>query len=161
MEQSELRPKKVSESIAEQIQYIMPEHINGYGRLFGGQLVEWIDVVAGVVGRRHSNCNITTVAIDNLHFKAAAHVNDIIVLIGKITYAGKTSMEIRVDSFVEDLKGDKRLINRAYFVLVAIDENEKPVPVPGLILETDEERAEWEAGVKRNNLRKQRTLEQY
>ena len=58
--------KKVSDSRTEQIQILMPAHINGYKRLFGGKLVEWIDVVAAVVARRHSGCNVTTASIDNL-----------------------------------------------------------------------------------------------
>jgi len=85
--------KRVKDSRTEQVQILMPEHINGYGRLFGGKLVEWIDVVAGVVARRHSGRNITTLCIDNLHFKEPAYVNDTIVLSGRVTYVGKTSME--------------------------------------------------------------------
>lgn len=153
--------KRVSDSRTEQIQIIMPEHINGYDRLFGGKLVEWIDVVAAVVARRHSNRNITTVSIDNLHFKAAAHVNNTLVLIGRMTYVGRTSMEIRVDTFVEALSGEKKLVNRAYLVMVALDDRERPVEVPRLILETEEDHQEWEAGQKRNALRKQRRIEQY
>lgn len=156
-----LPEKRVADSRTEQIQIIMPEHINGYDRLFGGQLVVWIDVVAAVVARRHSNCRVTTVSIDNLHFKAAAHVDNTIVLIGQITYVGMTSMEVRVDTFVERLDGSKKLVNRAYLTMVALDSQEKPTIVPRLILESDEERAEWEAGSKRAALRKQRRIEQY
>lgn len=148
--------KYVSDSQTEQTQMILSEHINGYRRLFGGKLMEWIDIVAGVVARRHCNQNVTTVCIDNLHFKAPAHINDIVVLKGKITYVGHTSMEVRVDTFVEDMSGLKRPINHAYLVLVAIGEDERPVPVPGLILQNEQERAEWEAGLKRSALRKQR-----
>lgn len=154
-----LQPKRVSDSRTEQVQIVMSEQINGDNRLFGGKLLEWIDIVAGVVARRHSNSVVTTVAIDKLHFKEAAHVNDIIVLIGKITYVGKTSMEIRVDTFVEDWKGIQRPINHAYLVMVALDENEKPTPVPQLILENEQEKAEWEAGKKRSELRKLRRTE--
>lgn len=156
-----MEAKRVSDSMTEQVQIIMNEQINGYGRLFGGRLVEWIDIVAGVVARRHSNCNITTVAIDNLHFKEAARVNQTVVLNGRITYVGKTSMEVRVDTFVEALSGKKTLVNRAYLVMVALDENERPTPVPPLLLETEEEKLEWEAGEKRSALRKQRKREQF
>lgn len=153
--------KRVCESKTEQIQILMPEHINGYNRLFGGKLVEWIDVVAAVVARRHSNCNVTTVTIDNLQFKAPAYVNSTVVLIGRITYVGNTSMEVRVDTYTEYLSGEKKLVNTAYLVMVALDENEQPVQVPGLILETDEEKLEWEAGRKRRELRKQRRIESF
>ena len=60
-----MEPKRVSDSCTEQVQIIMPSHINGTNRLFGGQLVQWIDVVAAVVARRHSGRNVITVAIDN------------------------------------------------------------------------------------------------
>lgn len=88
----ELTPKKVSESKTEQIQILMPQHINGYKRLFGGVLMEWIYVVAGVVARRHANSEVTTASVDNLQFKSPAYVNSTIILIGKITYVGTTSM---------------------------------------------------------------------
>lgn len=155
------KEKKVSESITEQIQILMPGHINGNNRLFGGRLVEWIDVVAGVVARRHSECNITTAAIDNLQFKEGAYLNDTLVLIGRITYVGTTSMEVRVDTYVEELNGIRRPINRAYLVLVALDEDGKPTPVPGIELESTTEKMEWEGGIKRNELRKKRRVEGY
>ena len=158
----EPRPMKtVAESRTEQVQILLPEHINGYNRLFGGQLMQWIDVVAAVVARRHSNRNVTTASIDNLQFKAATHVNDTVVLFGQITYVGRTSMEVRVQTYVEGMDGIRRLINRAYFVMVALDENEKPTPVPGILPETLEEKLEYEAGIKRNALRKQRREEQF
>lgn len=153
--------KKVSDSRTEQIQIVMPEHINGFDRLFGGKLMEWIDVVAAVVARRHSGCNVTTASVDNLQFKAAAHVNSTIFLLGQITYVGKTSMEVRVDTFVEELNGTRRMINKAYLVLVALDENDRPTQVPGIILETDAEKAEWEAACRRCELRKQRRREEF
>lgn len=157
----EARAKTVAESRTEQVQIIMFEQINGFHRLFGGKLVEWIDVVAAVVARRHSNRNVTTVSIDNLHFKAAAHINSTVVLVGTITHVGRTSMEIRVDTFVEELDGSKKIVNRAYLTMVALDEEGRPTPVPRLILSTDEERAEWEAAERRTLLRKQRRIEQF
>ena len=157
----ELQAKTVAQSRTEQIQILMPEHINGYSRLFGGKLMEWIDVVAGVVARRHSGREVTTAAIDNLQFKAAAHINSTVVLIGRITYVGRTSMEVRVDAFVEELDGRRQMINRAYLVMVALDEHEQPTPVPPLILESEEDRTEWEAGVRRGNLRGERRAENY
>ena len=158
---AENEKKRVSDSQTEQIQIIMSGDINGAGRLFGGRLVEWIDVVAAVVARRHSGRETTTVSIDNLHFKAAAYINETIVLVGCVTYVGRTSIEVRVDTFAEKLSGKRVMINRAYVVMVAIDENETPVPVPSLILETDEQKAEWAAGEKRSEFIKQRRLENF
>ncbi len=156
-----MNSKHVSDSLTEQVQIIMPSHNNGSNRLFGGQLVEWIDIVASVVARRHSGCNVTTAAIDNLQFKAGAFMNNTLVLIGRITYVGKTSMEIRVDTYVEDLNGIRKVVNRAYVVMVALDDEDHPTSVPGLILETESERAEWEAGTRRHSLRIARRKEGY
>ena len=151
--------KHVEDSLTEQTYLLMHRHINGYGRLFGGQLLMWIDELAGIVATRHSESRITTASIDNLNFKKAAFLNDTVVLIGKITHVGRSSMEVRVDTYVETLDGMRHVINRAYVVMVAIDEEGKAIPVPGRIVETEREKAEWEAGEKRYQLRKQRRLE--
>jgi len=151
--------KTVDESITEQVHLLMPGHINGSGRLFGGQLMEWIDIVGGITAKRHAECDITTAAIDNLQFKAGAFINETIVLIGRITHVGTTSMEIRVDTYLEELSGTRKPINRAYLVYVAIDKDGRPVKVPKLTLTTEVQRAEWEGAVKRNKLRKLRRTE--
>ena len=157
----EIKAKRVSESCTEQAQIVMSGDINGYGRLFGWRLVEWIDIVAGVTARRHAGHEVTTVSIDNLHFKAPAYANETIVLIGCVTHTGRTTIEVKVDTYAESLGGKRRLINRAYVVTVAIDEDENPVPVPALLLENDEQRAEWAAGEKRREFIKRRRREDF
>ncbi len=156
-----MRPKRVCESYTEQVQTLMQGALNGYNRLFGGQLMEWIDIVAGVVARRHSHCNVTTAVVDTLTFRAPAYANETVVLCGSVTYVGTTSMEVRVETYVEELSGEKRLINTAYLIMVALDENERPTRVPPLIIETEEERREWEAAKKRNELRQMRRNEDF
>ncbi len=153
--------KTVSASRTEQVHILMPMEINGQNRLFGGILMQWIDVVAAVVARRHSGRNVTTAFVDSLAFLAPAHINDTIAMVGKITYAGKTSMEINVDTFVEELDGTRRLVNRAFLVMVAIDEKNRPQEVPSLSLESDQERSEWEDAKKRRELRKHRRTENF
>ena len=152
--------KRVEDSLTEQTYLVMHRHINGYGRLFGGQLMALIDELAGIVSKRHSESEITTACIDQLNFKHPVMLNDTLVMIGKITYVGTCSMEVRIDSYVETLDGMRRLINRAYVVMVAIDEKTgKTKPVPGLIVETEAQKAEWEGGIRRTQLRKQRKVE--
>ena len=153
--------KTVEQSKTEHIQIIMAEHINGMDRLFGGRLMEWIDVVAGVVARRHTGRNVTTVCVDNLVFKAAAKINELVLLTGRVTYVGNTSLEVRVDTYVEHGDGTRTMVNRAYLVMVALDENERPTKVPGLIMQTESQRLDWEAGAKRAELRKQRRIQGY
>ena len=146
--------KKIIDSYTEQVHIVNSSNINGYGRLFGGQLMQWIDETAAVVARRHSQKNVTTAAVDRLQFRKEARVNDTVVLRGYLTYVGNTSMEVKVKSYVEKLNGERVLINEAYVVMIAIDENEKPTSVPGLILTTDKEKEEWEQGKVRREERK-------
>ncbi len=151
--------RRVEESRVETIHIVRPNHLNGANRLFGGILMQWIDEVAGLVAKRHARTNVTTASVDNLRFLKGAYQNDVLVLIGKLTYVGTTSMEVRVDTYAEDTQGIRRPINRAYFSMVALDENDKPVKVPGLIFETESEKAEWENGKKRREMRNIRKME--
>jgi len=150
-----MKEKRVCDSYAEQVQILTQANLNGYSRLFGGQLMEWIDIVAAVVARRHSGKNVTTAVVDMLEFKEPAYANDTLIIMGKITYAGKTSMEIKVMTYVEELSGVRKLINTAYIVMVALDENDIPTEVPKLILETEEEKREHQEAL----LRKERRLQ--
>lgn len=152
-------PKKVADSRTEQLHMIMYPDINGIDRLFGGQLLKWIDEVASATARRHCGHDVTTVAIDNLNFKAGAYLNDVIILIGKVTHVGTTSMEVRVDTYREESDGTRHPINRAYFVMVSMSADGTPTPAPGLILETESEKMEWENAVKRRELRLMRQKE--
>ena len=148
--------KTVDDSRVETVHLVRPTHLNGANRLFGGQLMQWIDEVAGIVAKRHSMGNVTTASVDNLTFLHGAHQNDMIVIKGKLTWVGTSSMEVCVDSYVESLQGDRHRINNAHFIMVAVDENGTPVRVPRLTLRTEEERLAWEHGEERRRLRNQR-----
>lgn len=153
--------KKVADSYTHHVQILSQSSLNGYRRLFGGRLMEWIDIVAAVVARRHCNMNVTTAAVDSLVFKKPAFANDTVAIDGYITYAGKTSMEICVETFVENLDGSKDPINTAYVVMVAIDQDGKPAEVPGLIIESDRDRQNYEAALRRKEYRKIRENENF
>ena len=138
------------------VQIVLAQHCNGNEkpRLFGGQLMAWIDVIGAVAARRYAKKAVTTACIDGLSFLRPAYLNDIIVQEARVTWTGNTSMEVRVDSFVEK-DGERELINRAYVVFVAIDENERPSRVPEFMPETEEEEAEYSAAVERKIIRMQ------
>lgn len=138
------------------VQIVMPQHCNGYAkpRLFGGQIMAWIDVTGAVAARRYSQKAVTTVCIDHLTFLKPTYLNDTVVQEAFVTWTGRTSMEVRVDSMVERLDGSRELINRAYAVFVALDDEDKPSPVPPFMPETEEEILEYKAAEIR---KKQRT----
>ena len=152
---NEIKEKSVEVSRTEVSHLLCNRDMNGAGRLFGGQLLQWIDEVAGATARRHCGHDATTAAIDNLQFKSGAFLNDVLILIGRVTYVGSTSMEVRVDTYRENADGTRHPINRAYFVMVNMGDDGKPSPVPPLLLNPDDpaEQMEWESAKKRRELR--------
>ena len=141
--------------ITTSVQIVLPQHCNGYKkpRLFGGQIMAWIDVVGAVAARRYTHSAVTTVCVDNLNFLSAAYLNDTIVQEAVVTWTGRTSLEVRVDSYVEQLDGTRKRVNRAYVVFVALDENDQPAPVPPFVPGNEAERREYEAAIERRRIR--------
>ena len=148
--------RTVASSRVEQVHIILPMDVNATFQLFGGLLMQWIDVVAAVVARRHSGCRVITAAVDHLEFLAPAQLNDVVVLLGRMTYAGRTSMEVCVDTFVEQMDngGARKLVNRAFVTMVALDQERNPTVVPKLLPQTDAERADYQAAKERRAQRK-------
>mgnify|MGYP001852707763 FL=1 len=155
-----IEERKVAESQVEIARLVRPNHLNSAGRLFGGLLMQWLDEAAGMVAMRHTRSNVITASVDNLRFIHGAYNGEMVVIIGKVTYVGTTSLEVRLDTYVEHIDdGMRHPINRAYFTMVALDENDKPKPVPRLMIETEAEKAEWEAAKKRREMRMKRKEE--
>lgn len=154
--------RNVEYSQVENMHVIRHEDLNGTGRLYGGRLLSWIDETAATCAQRHTGLEITTASIDNLTFKRGAYVNDIVVLIARITYVGKTSCEVRVDTYVEEMDGMRHAINHAYLTYVAVTRDGVPQNIPyGLKVETENEKIEWEGAQLRRKNRKKRTSEGY
>ena len=141
--------------ITTSVQIVLPQHCNGYARprLFGGQIMAWIDIVGAVAARRYTHRAVTTVCVDNLTFLKPAYANDTVVQEAVVTWTGNTSLEVRVDSFVERLDGSREQVNRAYAMFVALDDNEAPAPIPPFTPETDEEKQEYAAAMERRRIR--------
>jgi acyl-CoA hydrolase len=156
-----MRPKKsIEDSRTEQVHFLRYEDINGEGRLFGGKLVSWIDEVGGITARRHTGMKVTTAAIDHLQFKSPAYLNQLVVVSGHVTYVGNSSLEVRVNTYLEELDGTRRSMNSAYITMVALDDNDTPSPIPfDIALDNEGIQGEWESALKRVALRKQRRLE--
>jgi acyl-CoA hydrolase len=131
----------------------MASHVNGAQRLFGGKLMEWIDITAAVEARRHAHCDVTLAAVDPLEFIKPVQVNDTVVLEAEVTWTGRTSIEVRVDTFVEHLNQNKQQVNRAYLVFVAVDSQNNPQPVPSFEPQTEYQRREFENASLRRSFR--------
>lgn len=155
------RPKRTVEfSKLESVNMLRYEDINGAGRLFGGRLVAWIDDIGAMTAKRHCSIDVTTASIDNLVFKRGAFLNDMVILVSRVTFVGSKSLEVRVDSYIEDADGTRRPINRAYLTYVCVDAEGNALQVPyDIELTTPEEKMEYEAAKKRRENRKLREQE--
>ena len=150
--------KRVADSVTENAKIVQSKDINGQSRLFGGRLMEWIDETAALAAMRHCGGLVTTCAVDQLVFEHGATLNQVVVLKSRVTYVGNTSIEVRVDTFVEDPEtGDRFSINHAYLVFVHVDENGKPMPIRyGIEITSESEQAEWDNAQIRTTLRRER-----
>src|SRR6185503_17516407 len=143
------------QSAAEMMQLVLPQHANVHGSVLGGTVMHWVDLAAAVVANRHCRRPVVTAAFDEMAFHAPIQIGQLALIHACITLVDKSSMEIRVDVESEDLlSGERRHTSTAYVTFVALDPvTRRPTPVPPLVLETDEERAEHARGVERRRAR--------
>jgi len=120
---------------------VLPYHTNVAGRMHGGEVMKLMDTAAGVVAARHCHENAVTASVTQLSFIEPIFVGDLVICDARITYTGKTSMEIYVCVRAEHLEsGVSKKVSEGYFFMVALDRNGRPTAVPPLKLETDEAR---------------------
>ncbi len=146
--------KGVSDSVSEMVQLVLPNDTNVLGNLLGGTLMHWIDLAGAIVANRHCRLPIVTASMEGLDFMSPIPLGYLVVLKGKILYAGTSSMEVRVEVYSEDtLSGKRRLTSTAFLSYVAVDREGRPVPVPPLDLSTDEEQKNFQEAEKRKKQR--------
>jgi len=149
--------KTVSESKTTISQLMMPSDANPAGNVFGGVVLKLIDQAAGIVASRHTHRNCVTASIDQVSFLNPAYVGNVVFVKASLNYVGNTSIEIGVRAEDECLlTGSTGHIASAYLTYVALDENDNPVKVPGLILETEEQKRRWKEAKQRREERLKR-----
>jgi acyl-CoA hydrolase len=149
-----LAPKRPTASAATLHQFMMPEHANPVGTVHGGLIMKMVDEAGAIAAMRHAQRPVVTIAVDSMTFKSPVHVGQLMMLHACLTYVGTTSMEVAVRVLAEDpIRGLVTHTNSAYLVYVALDDQQRPTPVPGLLLETQEERDEFESGRERQRHR--------
>lgn len=133
---------------------MMPQDANILGHVFGGAILALMDKCAAVAAFRHARSNCVTASIDRVDFKEPIHVGDLVVMKASVNFAGRSSMEIGVRVEAEDLlTGRRRHTNSCYLTFVAIDRNGRPVEVPPVMPETDDERRRYDAAQNRRKRR--------
>jgi acyl-CoA hydrolase len=145
--------RPVSESQTQLIQWMGVLDANSAGFIHGGVVMKLCDEAAGAAAVKHSRCRVVTAGVDRMAFMTPIHVGELVTFSASVNAAWRTSMEVGVRVDAENPRtGERRHTNSAYLTMVAVDEEGRPVAVPGLIAETDEQRGrEAEAQVRRRN----------
>jgi len=148
------RKKTPKESIVSMTELVLPNDTNTLNNLMGGRLMHWMDVVSAIAAQRHSNNIVVTASVDNISFRHPIRLGNVVTLKAKVTRSFSSSMEVRIDVDAEDVpSGTKIESNSAYFTFVAVDPTGKPVDVPEVVPETDEERESYQGALRRRQLR--------
>jgi len=163
MENTAATPGSPTASRVETANIVLPGLTNVHGTIFGGILLEWIDLAAAIAAGRHAGSAVVTAAMDRVHFLRPVRLGALVVIQAQVNFVAHTSMEVGVRVFVEDLRTKERhQTTRAYVTMVAVDDAGKPTHVQPLILESDEDRRRHAAAEQRRAVRlsERRTIEE-
>ncbi len=148
-----MKSKTSKGSLTIQTQIVLPNDTNTLGNLFGGQLLQWMDIVASISAHRHCKRVVVTASVNNVSFNNPINHASIVTLEAKVSRAFTTSMEVFIDVWVEDpVNGQKIKCNEAIYTFVAVDQNGSPLPVPELVPETEEEKTRFTGALRRKQL---------
>lgn len=148
------KSKTPAESFVSMTELVLPNDTNTLNNLMGGRLMHWMDIVSAIAGQKHSNSIVVTASVDNISFKYPILLGNVVTLKAKVTRAFNSSMEVRIDVEAEDIPGNKKMdSNIAYFTFVAVDQNGKPVDVPEVDPQTEEEKEYFKGALRRRQLR--------
>lgn len=149
--------KPPRESAAEIVQQVFPQDANHVGNILGGRVVHLVDIAGGLAAMRHAGHVVVTARIGEVDFREPIHVGEFVVARARPVFAGRTSVDTQVEVYAENpFTRQRRLTTRASVTYVAIDEHGKPVEVPPLLPESDEERAAFEEARRAYEARRSR-----
>ena len=149
-----LKPKKVSESRTVMTEMVMPNDTNPTGNLMGGNLLRWMDIASGICAGKHCEAHVVTASVDHVSFQKPIKLGDVITLEASVTRAFRTSVEIHVEVFANDIKGgNPRRCNHAYYTFVGLGDDENPQPVPPVLPLTEIEQQRYDSASKRREMR--------
>lgn len=133
---------------------VLPNDTNGLGNMMGGRLLHLMDKCASISAQRHANQACVTASVDNVEFQSPIHQNEVVVVESQVNRAFHTSMEVELNVWAENPREEtRRKCNRAYYTFVAIGEDERPVPVPPITPETEQEQRRYENAARRREFR--------
>lgn len=148
-----MKPKIAAESLTIMTNIVLPNETNSLRNLFGGELLAKMDRCAAIAASRHCARRVVTASVNHVSFNHPIPEGGVVVLEAKVSRAFSTSMEIYVDVWLDDpILGKKIHTNDGIYTFVAVDEFNKPVPIPSLIPETDLEKERYDAALRRKEL---------
>jgi acyl-CoA hydrolase len=146
--------KRAADSCVTLQQLMLPEHANALGNIHGGLVMKIVDEAGAIAAMRHAQRPCVTVAIDSMTFHSAVYVGELLSCVATVQYVGTSSIEVGVRVQAENvISGETTYTNSAYLVYVALDDEGRPAKVPELTVETDEERAAFQAAAERQRQR--------
>ena len=158
MSDEKIVSRAVSESQAERSEIIFPADANALGNLFGGRLMQFIDLAGAVAAVRHSRAIVVSASMDQLDFVAPVHIGDLLILKASVNRAFRTSMEVGVRAMVEDARGQTlRHVSSAYVTYVAVDREGRPITVPCVVPETEHQKRRYADALRRREMRSEET----
>ena len=133
---------------------VLPNDTNTLGNLMGGRLLHFMDICAAIAAQRHSNRTVVTASVDNVDFRSAIRLGEVVSLRAVVNRAFTTSMEVEIEVWAENNRtSERRHCNRAFYTFVAVDTDGRPIPVGSVEPGTDEERERYEGAARRRDLR--------
>ena len=151
---NELPGRPVRESISEYSEIALPNDANPLGNLLGGRVMHLVDLAGAIAATRHARCPVVTASVDSMTFLHPVHIGQLLILKSSVNRVFRTSMEVGVKVWVEDLRtGDVRHTSSAYLTFVALGPNNQRVPAPPVIPESEEEKRRYEKAGQRREYR--------
>jgi acyl-CoA hydrolase len=149
-----MKARKPVDSMTIMTELVLPNDTNVFGNLMGGRLMYWMDIAAALAAQKHCNSAVVTASVDNISFESPIRLGNVVHIQARISRAFNTSMEIYLKVWGEDLKKQQKYkSNEAYYTFVALDVNDKPIPVPSLEPESEEEKRLFDGALRRRQLR--------
>ncbi len=149
-----MRAKKVQDSQIIMTELVLPNDTNVFGNLMGGRLMYWMDIAAALAAQKHANAPVVTASVDNISFRHPILLGNTVHIKAAVSRAFTSSMEVHMEVWCENfVKRTKYKSNEAYYTMVALDEQGKPTPAPGVEPETEEEQKLYDGALRRRQLR--------
>jgi acyl-CoA hydrolase len=146
--------RPISDSYAQTTHVVLPNDTNTLGNLFGGRLLQWLDISCAISAHRHCKRVVVTVAVNHVGFDKPIKLGDFVTIHSHVSRAFGSSMEVWSDVYVEDqITGEKIKCNSAIYTFVAVDQAGRPVTVPEAVPTNEEEQRRFDGALRRRQLR--------